>query len=408
MDEQVEYYIDHGLSANLDSTFAFEGPEKHLEIWIWPNTDDRTSGKLGLRSIHFDSWVKILEEVNCKILSFKSCETMDSYLLSELSLFVFPHKMILKTCGTTATLACLDLLFVAIQKYVDKAIEPIRVHKISYSRRSFMFPDRQPGVHKNWKHEVSYLNEYFGSGKAYIVGDLASDDHWFLYVGGNGVNDDNEDAQECRGQKFEMLMTDLSPLKAEQFITRRNLDNESLIDDGIQVKDLGHELGLKTLRMTQLDSVFSHNHRFNHLPSPKDTPTGSPRQHAFEEKSCIFTHDAFAFSPCGFSSNSISCHGYYYTLHITPESGWSYASFETNYDFLVSPLSIVEVLIKVLKLLEPGKLSITFIGQEENDQFADLMGCHEILKQLGYKKKERIVYDLTNNQNMLYLNFEKV
>lgn len=51
--------------------------------------------------------------------------------------------------------------------------------------------------------------------------------------------------------------------------------------------------------------------------------------------------DAFLFSPCGFSANMVSKDassvggggGRYATVHVTPEQGWSYASFECNIDF---------------------------------------------------------------------------
>ena len=39
--------------------------------------------------------------------------------------------------------------------------------------------------------------------------------------------------------------------------------------------------------------------------------------------------DDWAFEPCGYSMNGLREH-YYYTIHVTPESGFSYASFETN------------------------------------------------------------------------------
>eukprot|EP00966_Prymnesium_polylepis_P094641 2190724-Prymnesium_polylepis.1 len=39
--------------------------------------------------------------------------------------------------------------------------------------------------------------------------------------------------------------------------------------------------------------------------------------------------DDWAFEPCGYSMNGLRG-GFYYTIHITPEEGFSYASFETN------------------------------------------------------------------------------
>lgn len=412
-------YVDHELSANLDSTFAFEGPEKLLEIWVWSHEDQAINE--GLRSIPFDQWVKILDLVNCKVLSMKSTKYMDSYLLSESSLFVYPHKMILKTCGTTTTLNCIDYLFDTIQGYISKKLYSKEAYKVFYSRRSFMFPEKQKNVHRDWKNEVKLLNENFSNGKSYVVGDFMSDDHWYLYVGGKDCRQDEYDNDDGinntnKDQTFEILMTDLDPVNAEQFVTSRKPGYESLINKGFEEHDLGHDFGLDTMASTSLDGLFNPpkdccdetDCEISHLPSPKEED-GSIND------TIKFTHDAFSFTPCGFSSNSVSSNhgGYYYTLHVTPESGWSYASFETNYPFSnSSPIEINDVLTKILTIFSPGKFSVTLISELENcssltKELNELFNCNLTLKHLNYKKNERILYDLNNNYKLLYLNFEK-
>lgn len=410
-------YVDHQLSANLDSTFAFEGPEKLLEIWFWKSESSlpKDIPSDGLRSISLQNWVSILDLVNCKVLSMKSSPYMDAYLLSESSLFVYPHKVILKTCGTTTTLACMELLFEKVNKQFQKSLSGTNIYKIFYSRRSFMFPDKQIHVHTDWKNEVKLLNLHFLNGKSYVVGDFNSDDHWYLYLGGQIDISDSK----SNDQTFEILMTELDPDRANMFVTSRKPGVESLINSGVEEHDLGHDLGIETMRDTSLDSIFDPSFRgpktkASQLPSPSmmdnldyehdDEPT--KKKTHFD-----FIHDAFSFTPCGFSSNSVCSNqgGYYYTLHITPEAGWSYASFETNYPFSKdSPVDIIDVLLRVLKIFSPRKFSMTLINEYEDANYLSLKKADTILKQHGYVKQEKVLYDLRSEYTLLYFNFEKV
>ena len=420
-------YVDHDLSTNLDSTFAFEGPEKLLEVWFWPAPEAIPEGisKEGLRAIPLEKWKAILDLVNCKILSMKSSPAVDAYLLLESSLFVFPHKMILKTCGTTTTLACIDEIFHTARTFLESQITSQSAYKVFYSRRSFMFPDRQVHVHTDWKHEVQLLNQHFACGKLYVVGDFTSDDHWYLYLGGRGST------KQARGhghdQTFEILMTRLDPAKTQQFVTARKPGDVSATADAEEDLDLGHELGYLTMALLALDSVFLPDSAgladmdSNAIPSPQlsDSMELSDDETPSRKPSGIkFIHDAFLFTPCGFLSNSVShgLEGYYYTLHITPEAGWSYASFETNYPFtLCKQVDIVNVLKKVLAIFRPGKFSMTLFSDQlctcngrPNHPFAKLASCEKTLRKLGYAKQEKAVYDLKGEYDLLYLNFEKL
>lgn len=79
--------------------------------------------------------------------------------LSESSFFVFPNKLIMKTCGTTLNLLGLPRILAIAKEY--SGLES--VWRCFYSRKSFMFPDRQKGPHKGgWETEVDFLDDIFG------------------------------------------------------------------------------------------------------------------------------------------------------------------------------------------------------------------------------------------------------
>merc|ERR1719440_1686926 len=85
----------------------FEGPEKKLEVFFTPPASGDVSG---LRHFPPSVWSDVLADARCSILHTRGNEAFDAHLLSESSLFVYPHKLILKTCGTTTLLLVLPKL----------------------------------------------------------------------------------------------------------------------------------------------------------------------------------------------------------------------------------------------------------------------------------------------------------
>ncbi|KZZ95075.1 S-adenosylmethionine decarboxylase proenzyme [Ascosphaera apis ARSEF 7405] len=258
--------INHDATINLDSTNAFEGPEKLLEVWFASSPREMNSIQPnGLKSVPVEIWTEMLDLVSCKILSVVSSPDVDAYLLSESSMFVWPHKLILKTCGTTTLLLGLPRILQIATQYAgfpgyvspnsSSSLVLASPYRVFYSRKNYLFPDRQKGPHRSWADEVMTLDRYFLDGSAYLIGKM-NGEHWYLYVTVprmmltppasppserilDGMDGDAVTAHGCRGshggcagligggggdpqcerkdETLEILMTDLDEENAKQF-----------------------------------------------------------------------------------------------------------------------------------------------------------------------------------------------
>lgn len=170
--------INRDVTVDFDSTNAFEGPEKLLEVWFSSSTVSLplATAPAGLKIVPSDTWNEMLDLVNCKVLSVIESDNVDAYLLSESSMFVFPHKLILKTCGTTTLLSGLPkILEIAAliagfphtigNTFLGTATAAVP-YRVFYSRKNFQFPDRQRGPHRSWRDEVKSLDRLFLGGSA--------------------------------------------------------------------------------------------------------------------------------------------------------------------------------------------------------------------------------------------------
>lgn len=399
-DLDISKYVNHETSVNLDSTDAFEGPEKLLEIWYSPSTQTLPEGMAsnGLRAIPREKWEDVLDHVHCKVLSVVQTKEMDAYVLSESSMFVYPHKVILKTCGTTTTLAGIQPLQDAVAKYggYPREKQPWRVF---YSRKSFMFPDRQFHPHTCWEDEVKFLDAHFENGTAYVVGNLNADHHWHLYATRavyfdhsinmpvNGVDLTNN-SMKFDDQTLEILMTDLSPVHAGQFFTDRlpgdNETSSSAASPGSDLgaeaddSDPGHELGNAMTKVTGIDKIY---------------PTKNQ------------VVDSFSFTPCGYSCNGLVGDSNYFTIHVTPERECSYASFETNVPSNKYGMTDLDVLDKVVNIFRPGKFSVTLFDSDVRSSSERLLKLPSGLS--AYKRVEKINYEL-DGYDLVFLSFEAV
>lgn len=127
--------------------------------------------------------------------------------------------------------------------------------------------------------------------------------------------------------------------------------------------------------------------------------------------------DAYLFTPCGFSANGVipappgEKGTHYFTVHVTPESVCSYASFETNVPCGQTGRETVDIVQHAVDIFKPGRFSVTLF--EAKTSYAELDTANDdVLAQIkarerqvvkrngkmemiqGYRRIDRIVHDL--------------
>ncbi len=405
----------------------------------------------------------MLDLVNCKVLSIVESEDVDAYLLSESSMFIFPHKLILKTCGTT-TLLCglprileIAAIFGGYARSTAPATGGIAIaappYRVFYSRKNFLFPDRQHGPHRSWRDEVKSLDKLFLGGSAYMIGKM-NGEHWYLYLTephtmltppASPTHSDSPMETETKilslptaipglkqgsiceaeDETLEILMTDLEEEDAKQFY----LENASAVAES---QYRGTRSGSDDL-MDIFSNTSSDNGEFasDEEVYPEELTTEGHALGTVVSDACGLTEvypkskypesriDAYLFTPCGFSANAVipapegETGTHYFTVHVTPEPNCSYASFETNVPALQKGRDTAVVVSNVVDIFKPGRFSVTVFEaktsvEEKESDTTDVDTLFEIKalerKALrrsakmdsikGYRRVDRIVHDL--------------
>ncbi|XP_027333113.1 S-adenosylmethionine decarboxylase proenzyme-like [Abrus precatorius] len=321
------------------SPIGFEGFEKRIEISFSEPPIFKDPKGLGLRALTRSQINAILEAACCTIVSHLSNSELDSYVLSESSLFVQPYKIVLKTCGTTR-------LLLSIKPILELAASlSLSVFAVKYSRGTFIFPNDQHAPHNSFIDEVSVLNYHFAHlhAEAYVMGDSTSPNgSWHIY---SACIEGATSAFRGLGT-VEMCMTGLDRDKARVFY-----------------KEWGRG------KMTEMSRVCEIN------PS-----------HVICD---------FEFHPCGYSMNGIEG-GAFSTVHVTPEDGFSYASYEAE-GLESESIDLGTVVRRVVECFGPAEFSVavTCNGGAEGWAMsnADVEGywCENVVKQ-DLPGKRCIVY----------------
>ena len=380
--------INHGAAIDLDSSNSFEGklysmdsamtfsdffpigPEKLLEVWFAPSpaTLPLSANPQGLKAVPAAQWTEMLDLVRCQVLSVLESESVDAYLLSESSLFVFHHKLVLKTCGVTTLLsglprileiAALSAGFPRTPANVKGCSSPAAVaHRVFYSRKNFLYPEQQRGPHRSWRDEVRALDRLFRGGSAYMIGKM-NGEHWYLYITepdneftppltpiceksatGNfneefaempdkGLIPDAVKQDNQQDETLEILMTDLDEENAKKFYFhhasavaagQNSEQTNGLHNKGYAVKDINGESLEPSSGHFDVFEQTSTDHSDGSLDglsvSDEQTVEGHILGTVVSDMSGLSDVypkskfpdariDAYMFDPCGFSANGV-------------------------------------------------------------------------------------------------------
>ena len=290
---------------------GFEGFEKRLELHF--SGDDPVVG-MGLRHLDFESLEQVLHAVQCTVVSAVGNHYFDAYVLSESSLFIYPTKIIIKTCGTTQLLKSIPPLL-HHGRHLGLAMCGCR-----YTRGSFIFPKAQPFPHTSFRDEVIYLEQSLPSTlcyrKASVMPSKMSSHSWHVFSASDEPHMVLQHMPDVL-YTLEVCMTDLDRVLARKFFLRPGAGKAGDV--------AGKE-------MTELTGIGDIN------------------------PGALICD--FAFDPCGYSMNGIDGDRYS-TIHVTPEDGYSYASFECVGSIYDDQNDVVQVLKKVVQVFRPATMSVS-------------------------------------------------
>lgn len=285
----------------------FEGVEKRLELVFTKKNSLR-------ETLTRQMWEKILKPVNCAIEKELPTPTVNSYLLSASSLFVFNDRVVIKTCGNTE-------VFEAIKGILGHARQD--AIGVKYTRGEFLWSEKQPEVHRVFQKESHTLVRHFTGFGNMVTEDLGNDE----------------------SNKFHFVAAESSTLSVSEVKT-----------DGVTVEIL----------MKGLDKIKASAFTKSGAAGRMKSASGIDR--IFPES----TISEYEFTPCGYSMNGIQGSSVY-TIHVTPEDAFSFASFEAyRYEFKGKG-DFNQVVKKVLDCFGPSQFIVTVhLSSNSNMDLVDL------------------------------------
>ena len=167
----------------LMKELLFEGSEKKMEVIFTPTKEP-------LRNYPDSFWKKLCDKAETRIISRFSSSFCDSYILSESSLFVWDHRLLMLTCGQSSLVnSILSLL---------KKVRKSDIELLFYQRKNEFSPAKQKS---SFKEDLKKMRKKI-KGKAWCFG-VPDEHHFYLF------HSESESLPRQSDRTIEILMYDL-------------------------------------------------------------------------------------------------------------------------------------------------------------------------------------------------------
>lgn len=179
----------------------FEGSEKKAEIIMKANA-------ASLLEVDDTVWAEMVEACHAQILSSIGNDQCKAFLLSESSLFVWPERLLILTCGNTRLIHSIE--------YFLNRFGVDQVDQVIYQRKNEYFALAQPTC---FGDDVKRLASYV-PGKAYRFGEL-DNHHNYVFHQANDFKAEKDD------KTYELMVYQICPLASEK-LTEPDLTREEI------------------------------------------------------------------------------------------------------------------------------------------------------------------------------------
>jgi len=180
----------------------FEGSEKKIEVIF-------NKSLPSLRQLPQERWHQLVRASNAQILSQVSNSSIDAYLLSESSLFVYDHYLVMITCGTTQLVSAVEDLM--------QDFNPGQIEAFFYERKNELLPQAQK---TDFFKDTESLKKWF-DGETMRFG-REDEHHLYLFASNKQYEPAKDD------HTMEVLMHGIDPAVIAQFTGCKGCSHQEL------------------------------------------------------------------------------------------------------------------------------------------------------------------------------------